>query len=69
MSHPDERRQEASSSRAFRHPAVGDVTVDCDSLALPDGDQHLVLYTAPPGSRGAEALAFLEVVGSAGVTS
>ncbi|MCR6488144.1 helix-turn-helix transcriptional regulator [Amycolatopsis sp. OK19-0408] len=56
-------------TKTFRHPTVGEVTVDCDSLAVPDCDQHLVLYTAPPGSRGAEALAFLEVVGSAGVRS
>ncbi|WP_290052434.1 helix-turn-helix transcriptional regulator [Amycolatopsis solani] len=55
-------------SKTFRHRAVGEVTVDCDSLALRGDDQHLVLYTAPPGSRGAEALAFLEVVGTAGVT-
>ncbi|MGH3252940.1 MAG: hypothetical protein ACRDOI_42935 [Trebonia sp.] len=27
------------------------MTVDCDSLALTDRDQHLVLYTAPPGSH------------------
>ncbi|WP_372668729.1 helix-turn-helix transcriptional regulator [Amycolatopsis kentuckyensis] len=52
-------------TKTFRHPAVGEVTVDCDALALPDRDQHLVLYTAPPGSRDAEALAFLEVVGVA----
>lgn len=55
-------------TKTFRHPVVGEVTVDCDSLDLPESDQHLVLYTAPPGSRGAEALAFLEVVGRAGVT-
>ncbi len=56
-------------TKTFRHPVVGEVTVDCDSLALPDRDQHLVLYTAPSGSRSAEALAFLDVVGPAGVTA
>lgn len=51
-------------TKTFRHPVVGEITVDCDSLALTDRDQHLVLYSAPPGSHGAEALAFLNVLGS-----
>ena len=55
-------------TKTFRHPAVGAVTVDCDSLVLPDRDQRLVLYTAPAGSPDADALAFLEVVGPADVT-
>jgi transcriptional regulator with XRE-family HTH domain len=51
-------------TKTFRHPAVGEVTVDCDSLALTDRDQHLVLYTAPQGSRDADALALLNVLGA-----
>ena len=50
-------------TKTFRHPVVGEITVDCDSLALTDRDQHLVLYTAPLGSRDAEALALLNVLG------
>lgn len=49
-------------TKTFRHPIVGDVTVDCDELTLTDRDQHLVLYTAPPGSSNADALAFLAVI-------
>ena len=52
-------------TKTFRHPTVGEITVDCDSLALAERDQHLVLYTAQPGSPSAEALAFLAVVGPA----
>jgi len=54
-------------TKTFHHPVVGDVTVDCDSLALADRDQHLVLYSAPRGSPAAEALAFLSVLGADGV--
>ncbi|WP_043633320.1 helix-turn-helix transcriptional regulator [Nonomuraea candida] len=51
-------------TKTFRHPVVGEITVDCDALALADRDQHLVLYSAPQGSRSAEALALLSVLGA-----
>ena len=51
-------------TKTFRHPLVGDITVDCDSLTLSDRDQHLVLYSAPSGSRDAEALGLLAVLGA-----
>ncbi|WP_330455396.1 MULTISPECIES: helix-turn-helix transcriptional regulator [unclassified Streptomyces] len=51
-------------TKTFRHPAVGEITVDCDSLTLDDRDQHLVLYSAPAGSPDAEALALLDVLGA-----
>jgi hypothetical protein len=50
-------------TKTFRHPAVGEITVDCDALTLTDRDQHVVLYTAPQGSRDADALALLNVLG------
>lgn len=54
-------------TKTFHHRAVGDITVDCDSLALTDRDQNVVLYSAPAGSRDAEALALLNVLGAEGV--
>lgn len=51
-------------TKSFDHPLVGKITVDCDSLDLTDRDQSLVLYSAPPGSRDAEVLALLNVVGA-----
>jgi MmyB-like transcription regulator ligand binding domain len=33
-------------TKTFRHPVVGEITVDCDTLTLTDRDQHLVLYSA-----------------------
>ncbi|MGW3041146.1 helix-turn-helix transcriptional regulator [Kitasatospora sp. NPDC001159] len=56
-------------TKSFRHPAVGEITVDCDSLDLTDSDQHLVLYTAPAGSPSAEAMALLNVLGPESVGS
>ncbi|MFD9292141.1 helix-turn-helix transcriptional regulator [Streptomyces sp. NPDC060030] len=51
-------------TKTFHHPTVGEVTVDCDTLTLTDRDQYLVLYSAPPGSPGTEALALLNVLGA-----
>ena len=56
-------------TKTFRHPAVGKITLDCDSLKLTDRDQHLVLYTAPPGSRDADALALLNMLGPEGISA
>jgi transcriptional regulator with XRE-family HTH domain len=56
-------------TKTFRHPVVGEVTVDCDSLALTDRDQRLVLYSAPSGSRSAEALALLNVLGTESINA
>ncbi|MFD8863557.1 helix-turn-helix transcriptional regulator [Streptomyces sp. NPDC059590] len=51
-------------TKTFRPPAVGEITLDCDTLALTDRDQHLVLCSAPPESPDAEALALLNVLGA-----
>ncbi|WP_344637521.1 helix-turn-helix transcriptional regulator [Kitasatospora cystarginea] len=45
----------------FRHPAVGDLTLDYQTFRAPGAAHHLlVIYTAPPGSPAEEALAFLD---------
>jgi transcriptional regulator with XRE-family HTH domain len=49
-------------TKTFRHPGIGSITVDCETLLLPDRDQQLVLYTAVPGSRDAESLELLRMV-------
>ena len=49
-------------TKAFRHPGVGSITVDCDTLLLPDRDQQVVLYTAVPDSRDAESFELLRMV-------
>lgn len=55
-------------TKTFRHPALGPITVDCDSLSLTDRDRHVVLCTAPQSSRDAEALALLGVLGNETMT-
>ncbi|CQD14999.1 DNA-binding protein [Mycobacterium lentiflavum] len=56
-------------TKTFHHPEVGSITVDCDTLLLPDRDQQLVLFTAQPGSRDAESLELLRVISSGQVNS
>lgn len=48
LGRPDRKR--------FLHPAVGEVTVDCEVLATPDAGQVLVLLSAMPGSEDDDKL-------------
>jgi transcriptional regulator with XRE-family HTH domain len=45
--------------QTVHHPDVGDVTVDCDTLTVPDSDLRIILCTAAAGSTAAEKLAQL----------
>ncbi|MCP3804470.1 helix-turn-helix transcriptional regulator [Allokutzneria sp. A3M-2-11 16] len=54
-------QEKVHGSKAFRHPVVGELTLDYESMALPsDPDLIVVAYTAPPGSESAERLRRLE---------
>ncbi|MFF4118863.1 helix-turn-helix domain-containing protein [Streptomyces sp. NPDC001714] len=46
------------------HPALGIIELDCYNLLSEDGRQRLLWFTAPPGSRGAEQLELLSVIGT-----
>ena len=47
-------------AKHFRHPVVGDLTLDCDSWDSPDGhDQRLLVFTAEPGTPSDHALRIL----------
>jgi transcriptional regulator with XRE-family HTH domain len=46
------------------HRAVGELALDREVLELAGGGQRLVLHTAAPGSRSAEALRLLSVIGA-----
>ncbi|GAB3421529.1 helix-turn-helix transcriptional regulator [Flindersiella endophytica] len=51
-------REKTHGRKVLRNPLVGELTLDYESLALPD-DQVIITYTAEPGSPTAEALQFL----------
>jgi transcriptional regulator with XRE-family HTH domain len=53
-----------SHTKTLVHPTVGTVTLECDTLHVPDADQLLVVYSAAPGTSAAETLALLRVVGT-----
>nr|WP_269329834.1 hypothetical protein [Kineosporia babensis] len=50
--------------KTFVHPAVGRLELRCDVLAVPERDQHVVLYTAGPGTPELETLKLLGVIGT-----
>jgi transcriptional regulator with XRE-family HTH domain len=52
--------QRGYGAKRLRHPLVGDLTVDFETLSLPaDGEQTLYVYTTAPHSPSREALALL----------
>jgi transcriptional regulator with XRE-family HTH domain len=48
-----------TSTKRIPHPVVGELELDCEVLDITARDQRLVLYTAAPGTRSADALAML----------
>ncbi|GHB11344.1 transcriptional regulator [Streptomyces tendae] len=50
----------AHGTKRYHHPLVGDLTLDCDTWAAPDGSgQRLMVLTAEPGSPSHDALRLL----------
>ncbi|MFJ6215976.1 helix-turn-helix transcriptional regulator [Streptomyces sp. NPDC092296] len=56
-------RHEASR-KTVDHPQVGALTLDCDILSVAGSDLRIMIYTAEPGTRDAERLALLAVLGT-----
>ncbi|GAB7051315.1 helix-turn-helix domain-containing protein [Catenuloplanes indicus] len=46
------------------HPAVGRITLDCDTLVVAQDDLRIMAYTAEPGTEDAERLALAIVLGT-----
>lgn len=53
-----------SHTKTLVHPSLGELTLECDTLHIPESDQLLVVYSAAPGTSEADALALLRVVGT-----
>jgi len=45
------------------HPTVGTIAFDCDALHIPETDQQLIVYSTPPDTPEAQALALLRTIG------
>ncbi|WP_329128986.1 helix-turn-helix transcriptional regulator [Streptomyces sp. NBC_01476] len=53
----------AEDHKTIHHPAVGDITVDCDVLGDADTDLKIVIFTAAPGSEDETKLDLARVTG------
>jgi transcriptional regulator with XRE-family HTH domain len=64
--------QSAGGWRSHRktvvHPSLGALTLECDTLHVPDVDQAVIVYSAAPDTPEAEALALLRVIGTQRLT-
>ncbi|MEU6352574.1 helix-turn-helix transcriptional regulator [Streptomyces sp. NPDC047072] len=54
----------AASAKTVEHPLVGTVTLDCDLLRVEEGDLHILVYSAEPGTEAAEKLRLVSVLGT-----
>ena len=53
-----------SRRKTVDHPAVGRITLDCDTLLVALDDLRISVYTAEPGSEDADRLALAAVLGT-----
>jgi len=56
--------REPSRHKTIDHPAVGHITLDCDTLVVTTDDLRIMVYTAEPGTEDAERLALAIVLGT-----
>lgn len=57
-------RQDLSRRKVVDHPAVGRMTLDCDTLVVATDDLRIMIYSAEPGTEDAERLALAIVLGT-----
>jgi MmyB-like transcription regulator ligand binding domain len=64
MAGPYHSPRMAQSPQDVVNRSLGAITLDSDTLHVPDVDQAVVVYSAPPDTPESEALALLRVVGT-----
>ena len=57
-------RHDPARHKVIEHPAVGPITLDCDTLVVAGDDLRVMIYTAEPGTEDAERLALAIVLGT-----
>lgn len=57
-------RRDLARSKTILHPAVGPISLDCDTLVVAQDDLRIMVYTAEPGTPEAEKLALAIVLGT-----
>jgi transcriptional regulator with XRE-family HTH domain len=56
--------QDFGRHKVIDHPAVGPITLDCDTLIVAADDLRIMIYTAEPETEDAERLALAIVLGT-----
>lgn len=57
-------RPDPARRKTIDHPAVGHITLDCDTLVVASDDLRIMIYTAEPGTEDADRLALAIVLGT-----
>jgi hypothetical protein len=57
-------RSARHATKHVHHPVVGELALNCDVLEVPDTNQHMVIFTAEPGTPADQAMQLLKVVGT-----
>ncbi|MFI9552925.1 helix-turn-helix transcriptional regulator [Nonomuraea endophytica] len=52
-----------AATKTINHPELGPISLDCDTLLLPDTNQTVLVYSTEPGTAEAAALDLLRVTG------
>jgi hypothetical protein len=60
--------EHAADRKTIEHPAVGEITVDCDHLSAPDTDLKIVALTTAAGGEDASKFELARVTGRVAVT-